>query len=146
MQTFRRLNDGTRYYGMTWRGWLTASVAGGLLYVSVRLSPLGYKPTITLTLFVMAAAGIALYAVSGQALGPGRYVAAIIRWRFGPAQFVAADAERPVSGGVVVDAVPLLLADSTDELAWWQADSAAATRPPAGNGAHAGDPQPEAQP
>lgn len=129
MQTFRRLNDGTRYYGLTWRGWLAASVAGGLLYLSVRLSPLSYKPTITLTLFVMAAAGVALYAVGGQALGPGRYVLAIMRWRFGPVTFVAPDAEQPVNGGgVLVDAVPVVLADSTDELAWWQVDSAAGRR------------------
>jgi len=130
MQTFRRLNDGTRYYGMTWQGWLAAALAGGVLYVSVRFSPLSYKPTITLTLFVMAAAGVALYAVGGQALGPGRYVLAIVRWRFGPAHFLAPDAEEPVSGGVIVDAVPLVLADSTEDAAWWQLDSA----PPVTNG------------
>ena len=130
MQTFRRLNDGTRYYGMTWRGWLAATLAGGVLYVSVRFSPLSYKPTITLTLFVMAAAGVALYAVGGQALGPGRYVLAIVRWRFGPAHFLAPDAEQPVGGGVIVDAVPLLLADSTEDAAWWQLEAT----PPVANG------------
>lgn len=133
MPTFRRLNDGTRYYGLTWRGWLAAAAAGGLLYLSVRFSPLSYKPTITLTLFAMAAAGVALYAISGQALGPSRYVLAIIRWRFGAARFIAPDDEHPVSGGVLVDAVPLILADSTDELAWWLVDTAA----PAGSN---GDP------
>jgi hypothetical protein len=125
MPTFRRLNDGTRYYGLTWRGWLAAAVGGGLLYLSVRFSPLSYKPTITLTLFAMAAAGVALYAISGQALGPGRYLLAIVRWRLGPARFVAPDDEYPVSGGVLVDAVPLILAESTDELAWWRVDTAA---------------------
>jgi len=128
MPTFRRLNDGTRYYGLTWRGWLTAAFAGGLLYLSVRFSPLSYKPTITLTVFAMAIAGMALYAISGQALGPSRYVVAIIRWRFGPAHFVAPDAAHPVRGGVLVDAVPLLLADRSDELAWWQDAPAAINR------------------
>ncbi len=129
MQTFRRLNDGTRYYGLTWRGWLTATIAAGLLYLAVRFSPLSHKPTITLTLFVMAATGTALHAVSGQALGPGRYVLAIVRWRFGPASFVAPDAQHPVSGGVIVDAVPLLLAGS-DDAAWWQPEVPGTTAAP----------------
>lgn len=136
MQTFRRLNDGTRYYGMTWRGWLTAALAGGVLYVAVRFSPLSYKPTITLTLFAMATAGVALYAVGGQALGPGRYVAAIVRWRFGPANFLAPDVEHPVSGGVIVDAVPLVLADSTEDAAWWQLDATPAVANGDGAPAH----------
>jgi hypothetical protein len=124
MPTFRRLNDGTRYYGLTWRGWLAASAAGGLLYLAVRFSPLGYKPTITITLLVMTAAGMALYAVSGQALGPGRYVAALVRWRFGSAHFQAPDSKHRVAGGVLVDAVPLVLADASEALSWWRPDEA----------------------
>jgi hypothetical protein len=125
MQTFRRLNDGTRYYGLTWRGWLTTGIAGGLLYLAVRWSPLSYKPTISITLLVMTAAAMALYAVSGQALGPGRYVLAVIRWRLGPAQFRAPDEhDQPVSGGVLVDAVPLELADASPDQPWWQSNKA----------------------
>lgn len=115
MQTFRRLNDGTRYYGMTWRGWLMASAAGAVLYLSVRLSPLDYKPTITLTVFAIAAGAVALYAVGGQALGPGRYVLAIVRWRLGATWFVTPGTDGPVSGGVLVDTVPVALTDRMDE-------------------------------
>jgi hypothetical protein len=136
MPTFRRLNDGTRYYGLTWRGWLAASAAAGLLYLAVRLSPLSYKPTISITLLVMAAAGMALYAVSGQALGPGRYVAAVVRWRFGPAYFRAPDADRAVTGGVLVDAVPLVLAGASNELAWWRLEDAELVADDNGSTAH----------
>jgi len=122
MRTFRRLNDGTRYYGLTWQGWLAFGVAGGVLYAAARVSPLDYRPTITMTLFALAAAGMVLYAVSGQALGPGRYVAAFVRWRCGPARFVAPDATTPVSGGVTVDLAPLVLEGHADESAWWQPD------------------------
>lgn len=115
MQTFRRLNDATRYYGITWRGWLAAAFASGLLYISVRFSPLGDKATITLTAFAVAAAGVALYAVSGQAIGPGRYVVAIVRWRFGPSWFIAPAAGGRASGGVVVDGVPVAFADDIAE-------------------------------
>jgi hypothetical protein len=129
MRTFRRLNDGARYYGLTWQGWLALGVAGAVLYAAVRGSPLGSRPTITLTLFVLAAAGMVLYAVSGQALGPGRYIAAFVRWRCGPASFNAA---APARGGVVVDVAPLVLAEGADETAGWPDDGEAAA--PAANG------------
>jgi len=122
MHAFRRLNDGTRYYGLTWQRWLALGLAGGVLYAAVRVSPLGYRPTITLTLFTLAAAGMALYSVGGQALGPGRYIAAFVRWRCGSTRFVAPDATTPVTGGVIVDALPLLLAGRVDETAWWPED------------------------
>jgi hypothetical protein len=122
MGTFRRLNDGARYYGLTWQGWLALGLAGAVLYGAVLESPLGARPTITLTLFVLAVAGMVLYAVSGQALGPGRYIAAFVRWRCGPGSF---DAAAPVRGGVVVDMVPLVLAAGADETAWWPDDGEA---------------------
>jgi hypothetical protein len=124
MRTFRRLNDGARYYGLTWHGWLALGLAGTVLYAAVRLSPLGYRPTITMTLFALAAAGMVLYAISGQALGPGCYIAAFVRWRCRPAFF---DAVTPVRDGVVVDVVPLVLAGGADERAWWPDDGDAGT-------------------
>jgi hypothetical protein len=127
MRTFRRLNDGARYYGLTWRGWLALGLAGAVLYAAVRLSPVGSRPTITMTLFALAAAGMVLYAVSGQALGPVRYIGAFVRWRCGPGSF---DAAAPVRGGVVVDVVPLVRAEGADETAWWPDDDDA-DRPPA---------------
>jgi hypothetical protein len=129
MRTFRRLNEGARYYGLAWQGWLALGLAAGVLYVAVRISPLGYRPTTTMTLFALAAAGMVLYAVSGQALGPGRYIAAFARWRCGPAYFVAPDATTRVTGGVIVDAVPLVLAGRADESAWWPEDSETSSTP-----------------
>jgi hypothetical protein len=112
MRTFRRLNDPTRYYGLSWRGWIACGVAGGVLYLAIRLSPFGVKPTLTLCVFLLATAGMALYALGGQALGPGRYFAAVVRWRTGPRRYLPATAGHPRSGGgVVVDAVPLELAE-----------------------------------
>jgi hypothetical protein len=128
------LDDGTRYYGLTWRGWLAGGAAGGVLYGAVRVSPLGYRPTITLTLFVLAAAGVVLFAVSGQALGPGRYVAALARWRCGPVRFVAPDAVTRVRGGVIVDVAPLVLAGHADEAAWWHPDDHQPVATPDANG------------
>jgi hypothetical protein len=129
MRTFRRLNDGARYYGLTWRGWLALGLAGAALYAAVRVSPLGSRLTITMMLFALTAAGMVLYAVSGQALGPGRYIAAFVRWRCGPESF---DAAAPVTGGVVVDVAPLVLAGDADETAWWPYDGEAG--PSAANG------------
>ena len=77
MQTFRRLNDPERYYGLSWRGWISVAVGGGVLYLAVRFSPIGTRPTITITVLALALAGTILQAVSGQALGPGRYLLAL---------------------------------------------------------------------
>lgn len=81
MDTFRRLNDPERYYGLSWRGWLAAGPAGGLLYGAVRISPFGLRPTITIVALLLALAGTVLYGLSGQAIGPGRYALALIRYR-----------------------------------------------------------------
>jgi hypothetical protein len=104
MNTFRRLNDPERYYGLSWRGWLGAGAAGGLLYLAVRVSPLGLRPTITITVLVLALAAVLLYGLSGQAIGPGRYLMAMIRYRLTPEQLRAP--ERPDKQGLVLDSVP----------------------------------------
>jgi hypothetical protein len=86
MQTFRRLNDPERYYGLSWRGWLAAAGGGGLLYAAVRLSPLATKPTISITVVVLGIIASLLYGLSGQALGPGRYLAAAVAYRLSAKQ------------------------------------------------------------
>jgi hypothetical protein len=80
MQTFRRLNDPERYYGLSWRGWLFVALGGALVYLAVRFSPIGIRPTITITVLALALVGVVLHAVSGQALGPGRYLLALYRY------------------------------------------------------------------
>jgi hypothetical protein len=80
MHTFRRLNDAERYYGLSWRGWVGVGVAGAIMYVAVRFSPFGAKPTITITVLILALVGVVLYGLSGQAIGPGRYLLALVRY------------------------------------------------------------------
>ena len=75
MRTFRRLNDPERYYGLSWRGWLAAGAGGGILYLAVRVSPLGLRPTITIVVLALAFVGVILHGLSGQAIGPARYLA-----------------------------------------------------------------------
>ncbi len=104
MNTFRRLNDPERYYGLSWRGWLGAGAAGGLLYLAVRVSPLGFRPTITITVLVLALAGIVLYGLAGQAIGPGRYLLCLIGYRLADKQLTVP--ETPDKHGLVLDAAP----------------------------------------
>lgn len=104
MNTFRRLNDPERYYGLSWRGWLGAGAAGGLLYLAVRVSPLGFRPTITVTVLILTLAGMALYGLSGQAIGPGRYLACLLGYRLAEKQLSAPEA--PDKHGLVLDAAP----------------------------------------
>jgi hypothetical protein len=104
MQTLRRLNDPERYYGLSWRGWLAAGAGGGILYGAVRVSPLGLRPTITITVLVLAFIGVVLHALAGQALGPGRYLLALYRYTRARKRLVAPS--RPGRGGLVLDAAP----------------------------------------
>jgi hypothetical protein len=106
VRTFRRLNDPERYYGLSWRGWLAAGAAAGVLYLAVRVSPLGIRPTITITVLVLALAGVAVYGLSGQAIGPGRYLVAMIRYRRARKQLRAP--EHPDKQGLVLDSAPPL--------------------------------------
>ncbi len=104
MQTFRRLNDAERYYGLSWRGWLGAGGACGLLYLAVRVSPFGLRPTITIAVMALALAGVILYGLSGQAIGPGRYLIALIRYAMARKALVMPAA--PDKLGLVLESVP----------------------------------------
>jgi hypothetical protein len=104
--TLRRLDDRERYWGLTWPGWVAVALAGSVLYGAVRFSPLGVKPTVTVTLFVLAFVGMALYGVSGQALSPGRQLVAILAYHL--AAETLALPERPDRRGLVLGAAPEL--------------------------------------
>ena len=110
MQTLRRLNDPERYYGLSWRGWSGVAVGGGLLYGAVRISPLGLRPTITILVLALTFCGVVLHALSGQALGPGRHLLALIRYGLTPKQLtLPATQERR---GLILDTAPPTDADA----------------------------------
>ena len=104
MQTLRRLNDPERYYGLSWRGWLGLALGGGIVYGAVRVSPLGLRPTITIVALALAFCGALLHALSGQALGPGRHLLAMLRHTLSPKRLELP--ARPERGGLVLDAAP----------------------------------------
>ena len=106
MQTFRRLNDPERYYGLSWRGWISVAVGGGVLYLAVRFSPIGTRATITITVLALVLAGTILQAVSGQALGPGRYLLALYRYTREHKQLKAP--QRPERSTLILDQAPAL--------------------------------------
>ena len=92
--TLRRLNDRERYWGLTWPGWIAAAAAGGVLYGAVKLSPFGFKPTVTIVALLIALFAMVLLGVSGQALSPGRQLQAIARYRRSPKRWTLPDAAR----------------------------------------------------
>ncbi len=113
MRTFRRLNDPERYYGLSWRGWLAAGAAGGLLYVAVRVSPFGLRATITIVVLALAFAGVILHGLSGQAIGPARYLAVVVRYRLASKTLTVP--ERPDKLGLVLDSAPEPSAEPTHD-------------------------------
>jgi hypothetical protein len=102
--TLRRLNDRERYWGMTWPGWAAAAVAGAALYATVKLSPFGLKPTVTITALILATIVVLALGVSGQALSPGRHLLAVVRYRWRPKQWTLLD--RPHPRGLVLTSAP----------------------------------------
>jgi hypothetical protein len=112
METLRRLNDPERYYGLSWRGWLGVAIGGGVLYGAVRVSPLGVRPTVTVVVLVLAFCGVVLHALSGQALGPGRHLVALVRYALAPKQLELA--ERTDRGGLLLDAAPTAAEEIAD--------------------------------
>jgi hypothetical protein len=121
MPTLRRLDDGTRYYFLTWRQWLAALAGGGLLYAAVRFSPLSQKWTFTAVLLLLATVAVAILPLTGNALGLDRYLAAIVRWTLGPKHYTEAGRTRGIQrGGVLLSSVPVTLVyDPVDDPGDW---------------------------
>ncbi len=125
MPTLRRLDDGTRYYFLTWRQWLAALSAGGLLYAAVRFSPLSQKWTFTAVLLLLATVAVAILPLTGNALGLDRYLAAIARWTLGAKHYTPAGRPgREQRGGVLLRTVPIALVDVDEagDAPLWPAD------------------------
>ena len=83
---------------------MAASAHGGLLYLAVRVSPLGLRATITIVVLALAFVGVILHGLSGQAIGPARYLAVVVRYRL--ASKVLTVPERPDKLGLVLDSAP----------------------------------------
>jgi hypothetical protein len=125
MPTLRRLDDGTRYYFLTWRQWLAALAGGGVLYAAVRFSPLSQKWTFTAVLLALATVAVAILPLTGNALGLDRYLAAIVRWTLGPKHFTRAGRQgKSQRGGVLLSSVPVALVDDVvkDRIDWHELD------------------------
>jgi hypothetical protein len=102
--TLRRLNDRERYYGLTWPGWVALAAAGGVLYGAIRVSPLGFRATVTVVVLALAFIASVGLALEGQPIGPGRYLLALYRYRRAAKRLVAP--ERADRHGLVLDAPP----------------------------------------
>jgi len=102
--TLRRLGQSERWLWFTWRGWLAVLAGGGVLYAAVRISPLGFRATVTITLLALTTVGMVLWGLSGQALAPERYLLALLRYKRSAKTFLCP--ERPDQQGLVLDAIP----------------------------------------
>jgi hypothetical protein len=109
------LNDRERYWGLTWPGWVAAVAAIGLLYGAIKLSPFGFKPTVTIAALLIALLATVLLGVAGQALSPGRQLLAIAHYRRSPKQWTLAT--EPDKHGLVLAAAPQLELDDAEDRA-----------------------------
>ncbi len=102
--TLRRLSQSERWLWFTWRGWLAVLLAVGIVYCAVKVSPLGFRATVTITLLIVTTGGMVLWGLSGQAFAPERYLVAVIRYKRSPKTY--APPARPDRRGLVLDAMP----------------------------------------
>jgi hypothetical protein len=102
--TLRRLNDRERYYGLTWPGWVALTLAAGVLFGAVHISPFGMRATVTAVVLVLAFFASVALALQGQTIGPARYLLALYRYRR-TSKRLALPA-RPDKLGLVLDAAP----------------------------------------
>lgn len=119
MQTYRRLDDGVKYYGLPIRGLVYVAIGAVLVYLIVRLSPLGFRPTVTITVFIFGTAAAGLSVVSGNAMSPDRYLAAVIAWRARRRFYDTGATSEIRRGGVMVDAIPQRLVPVPLETPAW---------------------------
>jgi hypothetical protein len=75
-----------------------------VLYGAVKLSPFGFKPTVTIVALLIALFAMVLLGVSGQALSPGRQLQAIARYRRSPKRWALPDG--PDKHGLVLATAP----------------------------------------
>lgn len=102
--TLRRLNDRERYYGLSWPGWVAVAVAGGILYGAIRVSPFGFRATVTVVVLALAFIASVALALQGQTIGPARYLLALYRYRRTAKQL--APPTRADRFGLVLDVAP----------------------------------------
>ncbi len=122
MPTLRRLDDGTRYYHLTFRQWGAVLAGLGVLYAAVRLSPLSHKWTFTVVLLTLSAITAVILPLTGNALGVDRYLAAIVRWGLGRRYFTPIDTAWPARGGVVLVSAPALTMPAEASVNAWELD------------------------
>ncbi len=109
MPTLRRLDDGTRYYHLTFRQWAAALAGLAVLYGAVRVSPLSHKWTFTVVVLLLSGVAAVIAPLTGNALGVERYLAALVRRGVGRRYFTPLDTGWVVRGGVVLASVPAAL-------------------------------------
>ena len=77
------------------------------------MSPLGLRATITIVVLALAFVGVILHGLSGQAIGPARYLAVLVRYRLASKTLTVP--ERPDTLGLVLDSAPEPSAEPTDD-------------------------------
>jgi hypothetical protein len=102
--TLKRLGQSERWLWFTWRGWLAALCAVGVLYAAVKLSPLGFRATVTIALLALTALGMLLWGVCGRALAPERYLLAVVRYKRSAKTLTCPG--QPDRLGLVLDTMP----------------------------------------
>lgn len=101
---YRTLDDPVRFLGLSIGGWLALTLAAGIGYGWLVLSPLGWRASVSAAVIALGAPTCLLALREPSTVGPARLLAGALHWRVRPASIHAANAETAARrGGVRLD-------------------------------------------
>jgi hypothetical protein len=97
---YRTLDDPVRFLGLSLAGWIGGLVAAGVGYGWLLVSPLGWRPSVSVAVIALGAPTCLLLLREPSTVGPARLLVGILRWRIRGSRLVAPDRAAITSGGV----------------------------------------------
>lgn len=106
MRPLRRLDDPTTYFGLSLINWLYVASVFGVLYFLIAVAHAPFRPVVTLTCLVGGALAMLMTQSARQALGPARYLRALLAQRRHRRGLITHEPAPLLKGGVRLRELP----------------------------------------
>jgi hypothetical protein len=101
---YRTLDDAVRFLGLSLAGWIGALAAAAVGYGWLLVSPLGWRPSVSVAVIALGAPTCLLVLREPSTVGPARLLLGVLRWRIRGSRLEAPDRDAITCGGVRLDA------------------------------------------
>jgi hypothetical protein len=128
---YRTLDDPVRFLGLSLAGWIGALVAAGVGYGWLLVSPLGWRPSVSVAVIALGGPTCLLLLREPSTVGPARLLAGVLRWRLRCPRLDASDHDATTSsGGVRLETTkpPAKPRDRRSPTSVWPSDHAGGPR------------------